>query len=78
MGGSLTEMLRQLGRDLEVPPEIMDDARRLDLYSIPPRYPNRFASGKPADYFTEAQAREALDAADRILRFGARHLPGSG
>ncbi len=45
-----------------------------DLYYIPPRYPNGFASGKPADYFTEAQAREALDAADQIIRFCEGHL----
>ena len=47
-------------------------------YYIPPRYPNGFASGKPADYFTEAQAQEGLYAADRIIRFCEGHLPGSG
>lgn len=34
-----------------------------------PEYPNGFASGKPADYFSEKQAREALHAADNIIRF---------
>ncbi len=77
-GHSLTEMLKWIGESLEVPPEILDRARLLDLYYIPPRYPNGFASGKPADYFTEAQAREALDAADQIIRFCEGHLPGSG
>ena len=47
-------------------------------YYIPPRYPNGFTSGKPADYFTEAQAQEGLYAADRIIRFCEGHLPGSG
>ena len=77
-GHSLTEMLKWIGQRIEVPPEILDDARLLDLYYIPPRYPNGFPSGKPADYFTETQAREALRAADRILRFCESHLPGSG
>jgi HEPN domain-containing protein len=79
-GHSLTEMLKLIGQEtgIEVPAAILDRARLLDLYYIPPRYPNGFASGKPADYFTEAQAREALDAADQIIRFCEGHLPGSG
>jgi HEPN domain-containing protein len=39
---------------------------------------NGFASGKPADYFTETQAQEGLHAADRIIRFCEGYLPGSG
>ncbi len=77
-GHSLTEMLRRLGEDLEVPGEILDRARLLDLYYIQAGHPNGFAWGKPADYFTEAQAREALNAASEIIRFCEGHLPGSG
>jgi len=77
-GHSLTEMLKLLQQDLEIPEEVLDSARLLDLYYIPPRYPNGFASGKPADYFTETQAQEGLYAADRIIRFCEGHLPGSG
>ncbi len=77
-GHSLTEMLKRLHQDINVPQEILDCARLLDLYYIPPRYPNGFAAGKPADYFTEKQAREALDAASRIIRFCESHLPGPG
>lgn len=39
------------------------------MYYIPPRYPNGFASGKPADYFSEKQGREAINAANSIIRF---------
>jgi len=74
-GHSLTEMLQRIAESLEVPPEILDRARLLDLYYIPPRYPNGFASGKPADYFTKTQAQEALDAADQVIRFCEGHLP---
>ena len=79
-GHSLTEMLKWIEQEtgIEVPASVLDRARLLDLYYIPPRYPNSFASGKPADYFTEAQAREALDAADQIIRFCESLLPGSG
>jgi HEPN domain-containing protein len=78
-GHSLTEMLKLIGQEtgIEVPAAILDRARLLDLYYIPPRYPSGFASGKPADYFTEAQAREALDAADQIIRFCEGYLPES-
>lgn len=77
-GHSLTEMLQQLRPGVEVPEEVVDRARLLDLYYISPRYPNGFASGKPADYFTEAQAREALDAADQVIGFCEGLLPRSG
>lgn len=77
-GHSLTEMLRLIDQHIPVPSEILDRARLLDLYYIPPRYPNGFASGKPADYFTESQAREALNAADQIVRFCESHLPEPG
>lgn len=39
-GHSLTEMLTLVGQHLAVPDTIMDHARLLDLYYIPPRYPN--------------------------------------
>ncbi len=76
-GHSLTEMLKLLSQHLEVPEQVLDEARKLDLFYLPLRYPNGFASGKPADYFTESQAREAHNAADQIIRFCESHLPSS-
>jgi HEPN domain-containing protein len=74
-GHSLTEILRILSERIEIPEQLKDEAKLLDLYYIPSRYPNGFPLGKPADYFTEKQAREAIDAADHILRFCESHLP---
>jgi len=68
-GHSLTEMFNILSSRTEIPLEIREKARLLDLYYIPSRYPNGFPAGKPADYFTEKQAREAIDAASSIIRF---------
>lgn len=68
-GHSLTEMLELSQPRIDIPLEIRDEARLLDLYYIPPRYPNGFASGKPADYFTERQAKEAVNATGNLLRF---------
>jgi len=39
----LAEILKLIGESLEVPPDVLDRARLLDLYYIPPRYPNSFA-----------------------------------
>jgi HEPN domain-containing protein len=73
-GHSLTEILRILSERIEVPGQLKDEAKLMDLYYIPPRCPNGFPSGKPADYFTEKQAREAIVAADHILRFCEGHF----
>ncbi len=73
-GHSLTEILRILSERIEIPEELKDRAKLLDLYYIPPRYPAGFPSGKPADYFTEKQASEAIDAADHIIRFCEGHI----
>lgn len=73
-GHSLTEILKIISQKIEIPEHIVEDAKQLDLYYIPTRYPNGFPSGKPADYFTEKQAREAIDAADNIGKFCERYL----
>lgn len=68
-GHSLTEMFKILSQKIEVEKQIIEKAKLLDMYYIPARYPNGFAAGKPADYFTERQAKEAIDAAGNIIRF---------
>jgi len=73
-GHSLTEILRILAPMIEIPADVAEKAKLLDLYYIPARYPNGFPAGKPADYFTEKQAKEALDATDHIIRFCESHF----
>lgn len=68
-GHSLTEIFNLLAGKIRIPEELKDKAKLLDIYYIPTRYPNGFTSGRPADYFTEKQAKEALDAAGSIIRF---------
>jgi HEPN domain-containing protein len=75
-GHSLTEMLALLSSEIKIPKDIEEKAKLLDLYYIPPRYPNGFPSGKPADYFTERQAEEAINAANSIIRFCEKHIFG--
>ncbi len=72
-GHSITPMLRQLA-EVAVPPAMIERAQLLDAHYIPTPYPNGFAEGKPADYYNEPKAREAVDAAREILRFCEDHL----
>jgi len=58
-----------LAEHITIEEEIKEMGKLLDIYYIPARYPNGFPSGKPADYFTEKQAREAVNAADYIAKF---------
>ena len=75
-GHSLTAMLKTLKTVLDVPERIENLAKILDKYYIPTRYPNGFASGKPADYFTFKEAKEAVNASREILRFCKGYLFG--
>ena len=46
---------------------LLDDARELDVFYLPTRYPNGLESGTPGDAFGESQSRRALAAAARIV-----------
>ncbi|MDZ4158624.1 MAG: HEPN domain-containing protein [Anaerolineaceae bacterium] len=72
-GHAMTPMLRQLA-NLAVPESIIEFAQLLDAYYIQTRYPNGFASGKPADYYNRPKAEEAIRAATEIIRFCKDHL----
>jgi HEPN domain-containing protein len=72
-GHAVTPMLRQLP-NLEVPPRTLELGQLPDAYYIPTRYPNGFPQGKPADYFNQSKAREAVDAARELFRFCQDHL----
>ncbi len=75
-GHSLTGMLKVLKEKVDVPKGIGYLAKLLDKYYIPTRYPNGFASGKPADYFTFEEAQEAVNAAREVLGFCKSHISG--
>jgi len=49
--------------------------RDLEKARLDARYPNGFPSGKPADYYNERKAREALSAAEEIHGFYRANLP---
>lgn len=76
-GHAITPMLRHL-EQITVPTALITRAQLLDAHYIPTRYPNGFAEGKPADYYNEQKAKEAVSAARDIIRFCQDHLPGPG
>jgi HEPN domain-containing protein len=69
-GPSLLRLLEELQAD----EALLHLARVLDRYYIEARYPNGFPSGSPMEYFDETLAKEAIDAAESILRFSSDHL----
>lgn len=74
-GHSVTQLLRALPVQASAPEALVRGAQTLDAYDIAGRYPNGFPAGKPADYFNETKAQEAVDAAAAIVRFCHDNLP---
>lgn len=69
-GHTVTILIGNLPQGAGVPTqELLDNARMLDKYYIPTRYPNGFDSGAPTDYYTANEARVAINMAEAILEF---------
>lgn len=50
---------------------LLDACRILDQYYIPTRYPNGLPDGIPHEVYTNAQAGEAINQAERVLELVA-------
>ena len=68
-GHSITALLRTLPASMDVPEAVLDAARDLDQVYVTARYPNGFAAGAPADYFTGKTSELLLSYARIILEF---------
>jgi HEPN domain-containing protein len=53
---------------------LIEKGQLLDAYYISTRYPNGFPEGKPADYFNQPKAQEAVEAARAIIEFCKTHI----
>ena len=73
-GHSVTHLLTILPEGDRPSEDLVNRGRELDKHYIPARYPNGFESGAPADYFTEAEARRAIENGRLILDFCAGRL----
>ena len=73
-GHSVLKMFRDLEQRVELPPGLINAARRLDKHYIPTRYPNGFDSGAPHIYYTSGKAEEAIADAGRIYQFCSQSI----
>jgi HEPN domain-containing protein len=53
---------------------LIERARVLDGYDIPPRYPNSHPEGAPFEHYGPLQSEEAIRYAREILEFVRAHL----
>jgi HEPN domain-containing protein len=74
IGHSLFEMVARLS---EVEPQfefIIDEARRLDRFYIPTRYPNGLPGGSPFQNFTARDLADAFEDTRKILNLCRKYL----
>ena len=76
-GHAVLALVQALPAGIEAPEALAETARALDKLYIPTRYPNGFDQGMPGDYFTEKDARDAIEQAESVLAFCRGHLPRS-
>lgn len=76
MTHSLKELIMECARHNEAFALISEDARTLDMFYIPTRYPNGLAGDlAPADFYEKGDGEKCLHSAESILRIVKRSLP---
>ena len=73
-GHSVTQLLAALPPNAQPADELIEAAKELDKHYIAPRYPNSYPEGAPMDFYTKAEARRAIDAAERIIEHCKSHV----
>jgi len=68
-GHVIARLLQELPLEVTVPAELMDQARVLDNFYIPTRYPNSHAEGAPFEHYGPLQSEVALRYARAIVEF---------
>jgi len=66
-GHIIAKLLKEL--PIEVPSELVEKSKVLDIYYIPTRYPNGFPEGAPYEHFGKHQAEEAIKYAREVIEF---------
>lgn len=67
MTHSLFVMVKEGEKRLPELTALGEEARQLDLHYIPARYPNGLPDGYPHQFYDQATATTALEAAQKIL-----------
>lgn len=67
-GHSISALLLKLPREFSIA-DVMQEAKTLDKYYVPTRYPNAWSEGLPTDYYTEQDALQAISYAEKIIEW---------
>ncbi len=68
-GHLVARLLAELPPDLAVPPLLAEQAKVLDNFYIPTRYPDSHIEGSPFEHYGSLQSQQALTYARAILDF---------
>lgn len=68
-GHVVARLLRELPAAAAAPEGLIEKARVLDAFYIPPRYPNSHPEGAPFEHYGPLQSEEAIGYAGQILEF---------
>jgi len=68
-GHVISKLLSELPDNVNVPEDMIDKARVLDTYYIPPRYPNSHPEGAPFEHYGSLQSEETIRYAREIIEF---------
>lgn len=66
-GHSVSGLLTKLPKDLRTQEGIIQEAKTLDKYYVPTRYPIAWAEGTPEDYYTKQDADKAIKCAEAVI-----------
>jgi HEPN domain-containing protein len=75
IGHSVVELLAPLAETHPVLASLRGATARLDQLYIPTRYPNGLPGGVPADVFSNEQATEAIEQAERFIERATELIP---
>jgi len=75
IGHSVSRMLRDSPTSLKPDDEIIRLAQSLDRHYVPSRYPNSHPEGAPKDYYTEQDAAQAVNGAEKIVGYCRSKIP---
>ncbi len=71
-GHNLNVLLQAVEQHTPVDSSVQRACAHLNRYYIPTRYPDAFPQGAPADQFFDADARQALAAAEEVIAFASK------
>lgn len=75
-GHVIATLLQELPPEVEVPADLVEKARVLDNFYIPPRYPNSHAAGPPFAHYGPLQSEQAIRYAGEIIAFVRSQVAG--